>query len=443
MTASVLRSQAALLQVNASNTAPSTSITLVDAIRRAQSNEPSFAASVAASRTAALDRTIARNSLLPSAIYHNQVLYTQPNGDTTRNLQGPANEPSPRFIANNAVREYASQAIVSETIGLQQVADIKLATATAARTTAEAEIARRGLTATVVGLFYEELAAGTRLDVARRSLAEASAFTQLTRQREQGRESAHADVVKAQLLEQERGRAVEDAAVAEERARLELAVLLFADPHTPYTLERGSPKPLPSRAEVEAAASANNPDLRAAIAALHEGDAEVERARAAYLPDLGLNVYYGIDAPQFATNGPFDTATNVRPMNLGYAGMVTLDIPVWDWLSTEKRVRQSEIRRHARQVALSAAQKRLVVELDEFYSEASAAQAQVASLQNSVVTAAESLRLTKLRYSAAEATVLEVVDAQTQLTAIENASADGQVRYWSALANLQTLTGTL
>ena len=52
------------------------------------------------------------------------------------------------------------------------------------------------------------------------------------------------------------------------------------------------------------------------------------RRAAAYLPDLGLNVTYGIDAPQFAVNGP----DGVR--NLGYSASVTLDIPVWDWLST-------------------------------------------------------------------------------------------------------------
>jgi outer membrane protein TolC len=39
--------------------------------------------------------------------------------------------------------------------------------------------------------------------------------------------------------------------------------------------------------------------------------------------------------------------------------------------------------------------------------------------------------------------VLEVVDAQTSLTAAENAREDGVVRYETGLANLQVLTGTL
>jgi len=46
-----------------------------------------------------------------------------------------------------------------------------------------------------------------------------------------------------------------------------------------------------------------------------------------------------------------------------------------------------------------------------------------------------------LRYQAGEATVLEVVDAQTTLAGARNAYDDGLARYRVALANIQTLTG--
>ena len=52
----------------------------------------------------------------------------------------------------------------------------------------------------------------------------------------------------------------------------------------------------------------------------------------------------------------------------------------------------------------------------------------------SVATAAESLRLTRLRYTGGEATVLEVVDAQTAFVTAQNAREDGRVRYEAALA---------
>ncbi len=412
-------------------------ISLNEAISRARSNEPNFAAARAAARVAALDRSIARAGLLPSAVYHNQFLYTQPNG--ARNGAGAiGNQSAPRFIANNTVHEYTSQAVVSETLGLAQVTAVSRAAAAAAVAAAELEIARRGLVAAVVGLYFGDLAAEDRFKVATHALAEANAFTTQTQQREQAREAAHADVVKAQLAAQARRRELADAGLAVDRARLDLAVLLFPDPRTPFRLLRQTAPPtLPPRAEIDAAAARQNPEIESALASLRGANLDITAARAAYLPDLALNVTYGIDAAQVAVNGPDNTR------NLGYSAFATLDIPVWDWLATAHRVKQAEIGRDAAKVALSATQRRLVADLQEAYAEASVAREQIDSLAESVTTATESLRLTRLRYSAAEATVLEVVDAQNSLVVAENASADGYVRYRTALANLQILTGSL
>jgi len=403
-------------------------ITLDEAIQRAEANEPNFAASLADSRSAGIDRSIARAGMLPTVQYHNQALYTQiDRGQTV-----------PRFIANNAAREYSSQAVVNDTIGLGQLAGVRRADAAAARAAAELEIARRGLRAAVVGLFYELLAGDNKLQVAERAHQEAAEFTSLTGKREQAREAAHADVVKAQLEEQQRERDLSDAKVAAEKARLELAVLLFPDPHTAYVLTVAeSVAELPSREEVDQAAGRNNPELKSALASLSVSNADVLAARAAYLPGLDLNVTYGIDATQFAVNTP----EHLR--NLGYSASVTLDIPVWDWLTTQHKVKQSEIRRDAIKVALSATQKQLIARLDEAWSEAAASREQLVSLDASVATAAESLRLTKMRYAEGESTVLEVVDAQNAFVSTENAREDGRVRYQAARADLETLTGTI
>ncbi len=423
-----------VVQTNAS--APA-AISLDEAIRRAQANEPVFAAAVADAKTTAIDRSIARNAMLPTAMYHNQVLYTQPNGQPNQAGQ-VGSQPAPVFIANNAVREYASQAVINETLGLQQVAAVKMANAAAARSEAEMEIARRGLVAAVVALYYGLQDAEAKAGLMEEGFKEAADFTGLTMKREAAREVAHADVVKAQLQQQQRQRDMQDAQLLAEKMRLELAVLLFPDPHTLYKTETvTAPHPLPERGEVEAAAANHNPELRSALAALRESDAAVLSAKAAYLPDLALNFNYGIDAPEFAKRGPED----VR--NLGYSMSAMLDIPVWDWLSTQKRVKQSNIRRDAVKVALSNTQRHLVAALDEAYAEAKTARDQMDLLGQSSRTAEESLRLTKLRYGSGEGTVLEVVDAQNSLIAARAAEADGTMRYENALAALQTLTGTL
>ncbi len=413
-----------------------TSITLEQAIALARANEPNFAAAAANKRVAALDHSIAQAALLPGVSYHNQVLYTQPNGAI--NGGGPVgSQAAPRFIANNAVREYASQGVVTETFGLQQLTAVSRASAADAVAAAELEIARRGLIATVTGLFYQSLAVDRKVDVGRRAAGEAANFTQLTQQRENVREGAHADVVKAQLLQQQRDRDLADALLEKQKAHLDLGVLLFTDPRAAYTLVPGAVVPLPDRADVDAAAMKLNPELHQALASLRVSSLDVTAARAAYLPDLSLNFTYGIDAVQFAVNG----RDGVR--NLGYSASATLDIPVWDWLSTQHRVRQSEILRDAAHTALTATQRRLIAQLDESYAEAGTSRDQLQSLDQSVLTATESLRLTRLRYTAGEASVLEVVDAENSLTVAEIAREDGTIRYRLALTNLQLLTGAI
>jgi hypothetical protein len=104
-------------------------ITLDEAIRRAEANEPNFASAKAGSRVAGLDKSIALGSMLPSVVYHNQALYTEPNGLQNQAGQGAGAQASPKFIANNAVREYASQATINETLGLQGWAGVRRADA--------------------------------------------------------------------------------------------------------------------------------------------------------------------------------------------------------------------------------------------------------------------------------------------------------------------------
>lgn len=429
---------AAGTRAQTASVAPSAPVSLDDAIRRAEANEPAFAAAAAERQATALERKDARAALLPSASYHNQYLFTQSNRTRSATTQGGIDQSLPVFIANNAVHEYASQGVVNETVGLAQLGALRLADAHAAIAEAEAEIARRGLVATVVNLFYGVSVTSERIAIATRALDEANRFVDVTQKREAAREAAHADIIKAQLQQQQRARELTDAKVSAEKARLELGVLLFPDPGTPYAVEPpGAPPLLPDRAGVETAARANNPELRSALANVQAGQATVFSAQAALLPDLATNFTYGIDAPQFAHYGP-DGARN-----LGYSASATLDIPIWDWLTTERKVKEARIRSNVAKVALSAAQRRLLADLAEFYAEADTARQQLASLDASVVTARESLRLTNLRYVDGEGTVLDVVDAQNTLIAAETAQADGVVRYRLALAQLETLTGRL
>jgi outer membrane protein TolC len=416
--------------------ATSAPITLEDAISRARSADTAYAAAQAAAGIAQAQRGIARSALLPGVVYHNQFLYTQ--GQSADSTQ-PTSTSTVRFVANNAVHEYISQGSVTQTIGGASITAYRKANADSAAARALLEVARRGLVAATIANYYGVLAAQAKVLIAQRALAEAERFHTVTQQRERGGEAAHADAVRADLQVQQRQRELNDADLAADKARLDLGALLFPDPSTPYDLAAtldGLP-PLPIQSEVEAAAKANNPDLRAALEQLRSAGLDVAASRFGYLPDLVLNVAYGIDAPQFAVHGP----GGVR--NLGYSASATLDIPVWGWLATHQRIRQSEIRQVQARVELTVTQRRLLASLRQLYDEAAVSQKQLVLLDKSVATAAETLRLTNLRYSAGEGMVLEIVDAQSSLALAESSRTDGIIRYYTALANLQTLTGKM
>ena len=128
--------------------------------------------------------------------------------------------------------------------------------------------------------------------------------------------------------------------------------------------------------------------------------------------------------------------------NLGYSAIATLQIPIFDWGANRSKLKQAELRRDQARLELSREQRQLLANLQGFYEEANVARSEMESLASSAEMAADSLRLTNLRYQAGESSVLEVVDAQNTLRAARNAYDDGQIRYRVAVANLQTLTGS-
>jgi outer membrane protein TolC len=402
------------------------SLTLADALARAKANSPQFQAAVTDLGMAREARLQARAGLLPGVNYSNSYIYTQGNGTA-----------SGVFIANNGVHEYISQGIAHEAIGPAEIADYQRAAAALALAQARHEVAVRGLVVTVVESFYGYIAAQNRTATAQQLFDEGQHFLTNTQKLEQGGEVAHSDVIKAQIQANDLLRARDQAKLAEQNTRLALAVLLFPNFFQDFTLvnDLSTVPPLPAIGDIRQLAEKNNPELKAAYAALNVANKEVSVAWAGYLPSLTVDMFYGIDANQFAVYNR-DGARN-----LGYAGAATLNIPVWSWGAIQSKVRQAQLQRNLARVELSAAQRQAIADLQQFYAEAQMAREHLDILEKTAALAADSLRLTSLRYQAGEATALEVVDAQNTLAAARNNFDDSETRYRVALANLQTLTG--
>jgi outer membrane protein TolC len=413
---------------------PPLTLTLQDALERARKNNPEYRAAVTEFGLAKEDKVQSRAALLPNVSFNNSFIYTEGGG-----LPGVG-----RYVANNGVHEYISQGDLHQEFSLAHVAEYRRTLALEAVARARSEIAARGLVLTVVQTYYRLVVAQRKYATAERAKTEAQRFFDISQKLERGGEVAHSDVIKARIQFQEQQRSLDEAELEMNRSRLELAVLVFSDFNQNFSVvdDLQIPEPLPTFAEVQAAAANKNPELRAALAAMQAAKQEVAVAWNGFLPSLSLDYLYGIDATHFAVNG-IDPITRLPVHNLGYAATATLQLPIWNWGANRGKLKQADLRRRQANLELSFTQRQLLANLRSFYDEAQTSRAQLDLLESSAELAAESLHLTTLRYQAGESTVLEVVDAQNTLTQARNALNDGQSRYRVALANLQRLTGTL
>jgi outer membrane protein TolC len=403
------------------------SLTVDTAIQRAQIYSQQIYSASFAALLAHEDAVQAKAALLPTAQHFTQYIYTQGNGT-----------PSGVFVANDGVHVYNEQMIVHGDIyNPAKLADYRRALAAEALAKARSDLAARGLIVTVTQNYYGMVAAQRKTANARQSMDEAQQFLDITRKLEQGGEAAHVDVIKAQIQVQQRERELMDAEATYEKARIGLGILVFPSYGQTYSVtdDLETTVTLPSFDRVQALAKFNNPEIRVAKAMLEQQNHVLSVARAAYLPSLSMDYFYGIDANQFATHDP------EGHNRLGSVVQGQLTVPVWNWFSTRSKVRAAEFQVRQSRADLSLAQRTVLSEIESFYLEAQTAAAQLASLRSSVDLSVENLRLTRLRYTAGEATAQEVVDAQSGLVQARNAQDDGMVRHRVALANLQTLTG--
>lgn len=427
--------QSLTAQASGTKDAPAT-LTLKDALALAEKNDPGLLTASNDAVAAGEDRKQARAGLYPSLSARSEYLGTQGNGVL----------PQGRFVTNDGVHVYREWAVVHQDFSpgvLSRVA-VERAAAGEAVAKAKVEIARRGLRATVTKNYYALIVAQRKYAAAQEALDQARSSLDVSQKLERGREVAHSDVVKSQLLENTQQQALQETKLGMENARLDLAVLLFRDFDENFAIvdDMDLAPTLPPLEEVEAMAGRQNPTLAAAMETLHSTRLDVTIARQAFLPTLTVDAVYGIEANAVALRSA--TAANKELgefPNLGYFITATLNIPIWDWGVRRSKVRQSELKQKEAMVDLSYTERSLIRNLRSFYAEAQTSHQQIELLRRAVDLASESQRLSNLRYQAGEATITELTDAQTSLIQARSAYADGMARYRLAIGNLQTLTG--
>jgi len=412
-------------------------VTLADALQRARQNEPAFLAAAADAAIATEDRVQARAGLLPSFSNSTQFL---------------GNSASPglatgRFVSMDGVQMYRQWLVAHQEISPNTFTGTPLLRARALEAAAQAklEIAQRGLVVTVTRIYYAFVSAQRKYATAQLSAQQAQRFFEIAQQQERLGQVARSDVVKAEILARQQQQAFDEATLLMGDTRLTLAVLIFPQFNENFSVvdDMQNMPALPPFNDVRTMAERNNPDLRAASELLRAAGEDIRLAKSAFYPNIFVEAVYGIEANAFALHSEpaADRALGNLP-NLGYAITANLTVPLWDWGSLRAKLHQSEIRQRQAAATLSQTQRQAVSNLYSMYNEALTARAAVDSLRRVAELAAESLRLTTLRYQAGESSALEMVDAQNTLVQSRNAADDAQARYRLAIAQLQTLTGS-
>jgi outer membrane protein TolC len=417
-------------------TAPPTVISFQDALDRARKIDVSVQSALADAALAREDIVQAKAARLPSLTGNSEYVGTQGNGVT----------PNGRFVTSDGVHVYRSLATVRQEISPNTLlkTDFRRAEAAQALANARADIARRGLDITVAEHYYTLVATQRRYTTTQQGVQQAQRFLEITQQQERAGQVAHSDAVKAQIQLQQQRRSFQDATLAIENARLQLAVLLSPTLDENFTVvdDLDSAKVLPPFAELKTMAEKENPELKAADAAIRQASVDVRSARNGLLPSLSVEGNYGIDANAFKLHSTRAGEPELGPLpNLGYSVTFNLSIPIFDWGSAKSKVRQAQTKEQQATLQLTQAQRQIASNLYAFYNEAVAARGAVDLARTGADLSAESLRLINLRYQAGESTVLEVVDAQNTLNEARNTYDDAQVRYRLAVTSLQSVTG--
>jgi outer membrane protein TolC len=427
---------------SAPNVAPLT-LTLADAIARAQKNSPDFQRALTAVKIAHGNQVQARAAMLPSIGDLTQYLNTQGNGIS----------PVGRFVTNDGVHVYNEMAVVHQDMPGSFFMDLgpRKAAYEKAVADADAQLAQRGLMVTITQDYYALLVAQRTYATAQQGLTNAQHFLNISQQLEKGGEVAHQDVIRFELQVDQAQRDLDEAQLVMSQTRMNLAVLLFPTFNEDFTVvdDLDTPPVLPGFTQVEAMATNHNPEVAAALASYNSARVDVASARSDFLPSFSIDFDYGIQANAFALNsvnttdlikGP-DGRPPVQP-NLGYFVTYTMNLPVWDWGARISKLHQAEDHRDSAKLDMLFAQRRAISLLHSYYDESQVAWNELSSLRHSVDLAQQNLQLVTLQYQAGQAAVLEVLDAETALAGARNSYATGEARYRNALATLQTITGS-
>lgn len=287
--------------------------------------------------------------------------------------------------------------------------------------------------------FYAFDASRAQVEAAKATLRSAIAVQEAADARLAG---GLATQTEALLARQERVRAEYDVQAASRLvadSRSALAESLGISPAAPLHVTELSQVPLPANLrerveEVMDRALVARPDLGARLADLRAREAEVRRARAEFLPSVGVRGFVGGTGGQYEANRVPPTFDYVEPV---YATFLEFSWTLFDGFARENAVRQAEARRGEAEAALSQLQLRALREVWKSYADVQVALLQVDFAKSLLDASQDAYEAALQSYRSGLADIVELLAAERDLARARSTMIDSRaelLRSSSALA---------
>ncbi len=178
-------------------------------------------------------------------------------------------------------------------------------------------------------------------------------------------------------------------------------------------------------------AKEQRPEVKAQQVSIHLNRQNIKLQRTGLLPSVGLNAAYNYVTTQAFSNS-----------NTSWQATAVISMPIWDGGITKARVNQAYGDLQAANATLDQVQLAVSQEVSQAALTLEEAAERTKTTAASVALAEEALRLANVRYEAGIAVLVEVTNAESQLTQARFNLVNAQYDYAIALAELQRATAT-
>ena len=402
-------------------------LSVEEAVARAMAQASDYQAAKDDEDIAADEARSAGARLLPAVGAEATVIYNSPGAGT------PGTQ---SFLSENSVLWYRATAGATGTLFGGLGAQLKADKALVAAAHAGTEVARRDLAQATIDAYYGVVLANAQDSVAMENRTAADELARVTALRFAAGEVPEVDVLRTRMLAAQRADERLQAQVAVDAANSQLGVLIGGDSEWQVAALDGTRADLGA---VEALATANvgtsrppAPSVAAAEAQVDAANASVGAARAEFLPQVEYMVGYGFDT---------DTLGSALPQHLGVTAGITLSVPIFDWGIGARSVDAAKLSAHQAELARDQAERGERADLAIAVSTARSAARRSEGLAAVLSDAERNVAISQARYSAGEADLLEVTEAQQTLVDTRYASNTALAEYQSALGHLRLLAG--